>query len=89
MADLNVCEKIKIRFSTEIVSSVFVLNSLLANVKLTSKSLLKEHCLDPTVNPFYRRTLFLCNRNHYSEIGVTVCAFFYSGQPHERNQLLI
>ena len=50
MADLNVCEKIKIRFSTEIVSSVFVLNSLLANVKLklTSKSLLKEHCLDPS-----------------------------------------
>ena len=86
MVDLNVCEKIKVRFSTEIVSSVFVLNSLLVNVKLklTSKSLLKEDCLDPRVNPFYRRTLFLCSRKHYSEIGVTICAFFYSGQPREK-----
>lgn len=59
-------------------------------LKLISKSSLSEHGLDPSVNPFYKRTLFLCSRKHHSEITLLSVHLlqFIQGNPMNRNKLL-
>ena len=58
--------------------------------KIDLKSSLEEHCLDPRVNPFYKRTLFYAVENITAKLPYGLCIFvkIYSGQPHEKKQII-